>query len=196
LPANFTTSLEYLKENEIKFSDRRINHDECKSIDQSIVDSITTNFRYTKHKILLDWLSLLGFESLNSSLEIEGLENIIEKCIITKETCNVFGGGVKILEEKISKNILRFINNRLKEEFGVSIKKKGTNRNCNKYILDNPYIEDCIFELEDNNTNTPVLGKSLDKKIDNEHYQKYLDSNMDAPYDSDDDYNDDEEEEE
>jgi hypothetical protein len=106
-----------------------------------------------------------------------------------KETCEVLGGGNKTIDEKNSKNILRYINARLKEEFGISIKRKNRkNKSCNKYILDNPYIDNNIFELEENDMNIPVLGKSLDKKRDDDHYKKFINCNADEPYDSDDEY--------
>jgi hypothetical protein len=84
---------------------------------------------------------------------------------------------------------LRYINARLKEEFGISIKKSNRkSRHSDKYILDNPYIENNLFELEDNDMNIPVLGKSLDKQRDDDHYKRFVDCNVDEPYDSDDEY--------
>ena len=115
---NFTNALNELKEREIKYSNRQIDEDEFKSIDQCVVDSITSKPRYMKHNILLMWLSSLGFESLNSSVEIEGLENIIDKCKITESCVNILGGNDKILDEKNEVAIFRYINARLNEVLG------------------------------------------------------------------------------
>jgi Ni2+-binding GTPase involved in maturation of urease and hydrogenase len=169
---------------------------ESKNTDQCIIDSILNKPKYMKHRVLIDWLLLLGFTTLDDKLEIkaddlkahlavilnnmtDSMMDCLEKSIKNLEAIK----KLKITDERFVGNLLKFINGSLKSEFGISIKKKS--KHSSEYILLNEYVKNAIFfnpfveNLEDQFI--PILGK-----------HKYvcpirMTGDNDEPYDSDDD---------
>ena len=178
----FCGVLNDLKNDEIKYANARISEDEYKCIDQQIVDSIISKPRYQKHKILIEWLRVLGFDSLNSIHRFNGIEKI-KKCVIDANVCNVFGTKQDAILYNYREK-LKYINARLESEFGIKIKKYG-NVKSEIYHLVNKYIDDNTFEIEPNINNIPVLGMTLEKQRDEDHYNKFIELYDDDPYDSD-----------
>jgi hypothetical protein len=195
---SLTLSLADLKRKEI-ISDGKnrgdiIDISMSKTIDQCVIDSLLNKPKYMKHKVLIDWLMLLGFTTLDSTLEIkandlkahlavilnnmtDAMMDCLEKSIKNLEAIK----KLKITDERFVGNLLKFINGSLKSEFGISIKKKS--KNSSEYILLNAYVKNAIFfnpfveNLEDQFI--PILGK-----------HKYvcpirMTGDNDEPYDSD-----------
>ena len=151
-----------------------------------------------KHRVLINWLLVLGYTTLDDKLEIKAddmkallaviLNNMTDEMMscLEKGTKNLEAiRKLKITDDKFVKNLLQFINGSLKSEFGISIKKKS--KNSNEYILLNEYVKNAIFfnpfdisrveNAED--PYTPILGK-----------HKYvcpirMTGDNDEPYDSD-----------
>jgi hypothetical protein len=171
-------SLADLKKNEL-VNDvyNRGTDSESKTTDQCVIDSILNKPKYMKHRVLIDWLMLLGFTTLDSTLEIKAddlkahlaviLNNMTEEMMSCLEKSNKNLEAVKkmkITDDKFVKNLLQFINGSLKSEFGIIIKKKSNH--SSEYILFNGYVKNSIFfnpfveNLED--PFVPTLGKQKD----------------------------------
>jgi Ni2+-binding GTPase involved in maturation of urease and hydrogenase len=172
----------------------RINIDTAKETEQCIIDNILNKPKYMKHRVLINWLLVLGYTTLDDKLEIKAddmkahlaviLNNMTDEMMNCLEKSNRKLEAIKklkITDAKFVGNILQFINGSLKSEFGISIKKKS--KNSNEYILLNAYVKNEIFfnpfvENEED-PYIPILGK-----------HKYVcpirttDEN-DEPYDSD-----------
>jgi hypothetical protein len=172
-------SLAELKKKEIIFDhkNRGIDFDissETKTIDQCVIDSILNKPKYMKHRVLINWLLVLGFTTLDDKLEIKSddlkahlaviLNNMTDEMVscLEKSTKNLEAiKKVKITDAKFVNTLLKFINGSLKSEFGISIKKKS--KNSNEYILLNAYVKNEIFfnpfvENEED-PYIPILGK-------------------------------------
>jgi hypothetical protein len=171
---------------------------ESKTTDQCVIDSLLNKPKYMKHRVLINWLLVLGYTTLDDKLEIKAddmkallaviLNNMTDEMMSCLEKSNRKLEAikkVKITDERFVGNLLKFINGSLKSEFGISIKKKS--KNSNEYILLNEYVKNAIFfnpfdisrvENEED-PYIPILGK-----------HKYVcpirttDEN-DEPYDSD-----------
>jgi hypothetical protein len=169
---------------------------EYKTTDQCVIDSLLNKPKYMKHRVLINWLLVLGYTTLDDKLEIKAddmkahlaiiLNNMTDEMMdcLEKGTKNLEAiKKLKITDDKFVKNLLQFINGSLKSEFGISIKKKS--KNSNEYILLNEYVKNEIFfnpfleNAED--AFIPILGK-----------HKYvcpirMTGDNDEPYDSDED---------
>jgi hypothetical protein len=128
------------------------------STDQGIVNSILSKPTYQKHKILIGFITQLGFTGLNCDNEIDqadlqiNLALAINSC--DEHMFEVLGKQKKGLEQinqlKVTdtlfvKNGLNFINGSLKSEFGVSVKKKS--KNSSNYKLFNAYLDNNEFTM-------------------------------------------------
>ena len=148
-----------------------------------------------KHTVLINWLVDLGFETLESDIEITGinlkaslavlLNNMTDEMMTCLEKSNKNLEAikkVKISDAKFVGNLLKFINGSLDSEFGIKIKRKS--KNSEMYILSNNYIKKNYMFLNPfeprlyKHANSPILGIVKDTspiRISEE------------PYDSDDD---------
>ena len=109
-----------------------------------------------KHTVLINWLVDLGFETLESDIEITGinlkaslavlLNNMTGEMMTCLEKSNKNLEAikkVKISDVKFVGNLLKFINGSMDSEFGIKIKKKS--KHSEMYILSNKYITNKIF---------------------------------------------------
>jgi hypothetical protein len=157
----------------------RINIDIAKETDQCIIDNILNKPKYMKHRVLINWLLVLGFTTLDDKLEIKAddmkallaviLNSMTDEMMSCLEKSNRKLEAikkVKITDERFVGNLLKFINGSLKSEFGISIKKKS--KNSNEYILLNEYVKNDIFfnpfaldisKKDKEDPFIPILGK-------------------------------------
>lgn len=157
----------------------RINIDTAKETDQCIIDNILNKPKYMKHRVLINWLLVLGFTTLDDKLEIKAddmkallaviLNSMTDEMMSCLEKSNRKLEAikkVKITDERFVGNLLKFINGSLKSEFGISIKKKS--KNSNEYILLNEYVKNDIFfnpfaldisKKDKEDPFIPILGK-------------------------------------
>jgi hypothetical protein len=152
----------------------RINIDTAKETDQCIIDNILNKPKYMKHRVLINWLLVLGYTTLDDKLEIKAddmkalLAVILNSMTDDMMSCLEKGTRnleaikkLKITDDRFVGNLLKFINGSLKSEFNISIKKKS--KHSNEYILLNEYVKNAIFfnpfveNAED--PYTPILGK-------------------------------------
>jgi hypothetical protein len=171
----------------------RVDENAVKSTDKCIVDSILSKPRYMKHRVLIGWLDTLGFDKLDSNVEIKQddlkanlaiiLNNITETdfdCLEKNKRNLETIKKLKPSDKLFVQNMLKFINGSLLSEFNIKVNKKS--KHSNVYVLFNEYIKDDIFLNPFNasgNIYIPRLG-SIKDKIE-------LNTNTsDEPYDSDD----------
>ena len=194
-------SLADLKKNEcVGDVYRRVDENDVKSTDACIIDSILNKPKYQKHRVLIGWLDTLGFDKLDSNIEINQedlkanlaiiLNNTTEKDFDCLEKNSKNLETIKKLkpsDKLFVGNMLKFINGALLTEFNIKVNKKS--KNSNLYILFNEYISDSTFLNPYNSTSykeeyiqncltIPILGSIKDKIMIN------VNTN-DEPYDSD-----------
>ena len=190
-------SLEDLKKNECinDILNRLDENDEAKSTEICIVSSILNKPKYQKYRVLIGWLDALGFDKLDSNIEIKDddlkanlaviLNNITEHdfdCLEKNKRNLETIKKLKPSDKLFVKNMLAFINGSLLTEFNIKVNKKS--KNSNMYVLFNDYISDKIFvTLKSSDQKSekyiPILGSIKDKIIINTN-------TSDEPYDSDD----------
>ena len=162
---NFEDTLEHLEECEIKNFENATEPEDEPSVDHQqelgivkVAATITTKFKFQKWKIALGWLSSLGFDKLNSNIEISK-DDIKQKLIDIHGTVDT--NEFEVLDkqkskldsfkniahddDKFIKNMLQFINGPLTAEFGVSIGKQAKGKHTDKnYILKNKYLNTAV----------------------------------------------------
>ena len=194
-------SLADLKKNEcVGDAYRRVDENDVKSTDACIIDSILNKPKYMKHRVLIGWLDTLGFDKLDSGVEITQedlkanlaviLNNITETdfdCLEKNKKNLETIKKLKLSDKLFVGNMLKFINGALISEFNIKVNKKS--KHSNVYVLFNEYIRDSTFlnpyNISDNDPliqsclTTPILGSTKDKVMINSN-------TSDEPYDSDD----------
>ena len=194
-------SLADLKRNEcVGDAYRRVDENDVKSTDACIIDSILNKPKYMKHRVLIGWLDTLGFDKLDSGVEITQedlkanlaviLNNITETdfdCLEKNKKNLETIKKLKLSDKLFVGNMLKFINGALISEFNIKVNKKS--KHSNVYVLFNEYIRDSTFlnpyNISDNDPliqsclTTPILGSTKDKVMINSN-------TSDEPYDSDD----------
>jgi hypothetical protein len=189
-------SLEDLKKSECinDILSRIDENDEAKSTEICIVSSILTKPKYQKYRVLIDWLDTLGFDKLDSNIEINQedlkanlaiiLNNFTDKdfdCLEKNKRNLESIKKLKPSDPRFIGNLLKFINGALLTEFNIKVNKKS--KHSNMYVLFNDYISDTTFLNPYNSdiieSHVPILGSIKDKNIINTN-------TTDEPYDSDD----------
>ena len=172
----------------------RLDEDQAKETDKCIVGSILSKPKYMKHRVLIGWLHTLGFDKLDSDVEITQddlkanlaviLNNFSETDIECLEKSRKNLETIKKLkpsDKLFLQNMLKFINGSLLSEFNIKINKKS--KNSNVYVLFNVYITDSTFL---NPFNTSVLSNRYIPKLGSIKDTIELNFNLDdEPYDSD-----------
>jgi hypothetical protein len=143
---------------------------------------------------LIDWLDTLGFDKLDSNIEINQedlkanlaiiLNNFTDKdfdCLEKNKRNLESIKKLKPSDPRFIGNLLKFINGALLTEFNIKVNKKS--KHSNMYVLFNDYISDTTFLNPYNSdiieSHVPILGSIKDKNIINTN-------TTDEPYDSDD----------
>jgi hypothetical protein len=170
---SFQENLEDLKTEEIR-RDRykRIGHQDEVDLRECIIDFWTHKPRYQKEKVLINWVEDMGFDSLDSKVELtkEELKNRLTQVIakIDKHVFDVLGKDIRKLntlkeldskDSKFMKKGLEFINGSLSSYFGVSIGKKTKNNKDSGYVLVNKNIRKRIFRTREGPPSIPKLGE-------------------------------------
>jgi len=152
---------------------RMNDHDEV-DIRECVVDFWVHKPRFQKEKVLVNWIEDMGFDSINSKVELDEstikdrLSQVVTK--IDKTTFNILGKDIrklKTLKELDSKNKnfiekgLKFINGSLSTYFGISIVRKSRNEKISNYVLKNKNIDAGLFRTQDGESNIPRLGEEV-----------------------------------
>ena len=173
---------------------RRVDEDQVKETEICVVDSILNKPKYMKHRVIIGWLDVLGFNKLDSTLEIKQEDLKANLAIILNNTTeNDFDclekqqkgldnlRKLKPSDPRFVGNMLKFINGSLQSEFNIKVNKKS--KNSDVYVLFNDYITDKIFLNPYTSAMCepfiPILGSIKDKSVINTN-------TSDEPYDSDD----------
>jgi hypothetical protein len=171
-----------------------------KSIDECVVDSLLHKPVYQQEKILINWIKDLGYDSLNSAIEVD--EDIMKlnmvKCItkMNEHTFNVLGKHhsklktiqkLKADDKNYMKTALSFINGSLKAYFGITITRKVSNRKL--YIIVNKNIVQQLFQIPQKNIENiqkkiPVLGKRDNGHVDDDDDDEDTNEDSDEVWDT------------
>ena len=152
-------TVEYLKQREVAKQDDR----QMGDITSAVISSLADKPKYARQNMLIDWVSMMGYSALSGEVEeikdadmLVNLGNLFDKYFTNGDNftnmINILGKSKQKLismkalkrgDKRFVQDLLRFINGSLKTEWKISIKKKD--RNCGKYILFNPLVNEGIF---------------------------------------------------
>lgn len=166
-------ALEELKTREIRHDQfmRAGKPDQPTTTDECVVDYFRCKPKYQKEKVLIGWVKDLGYDSLNSKIEIDEdrMKIKLAACIakLSETDFDILEKQrrklkvlqkLKIEDKGFMKAALQFINGSLKTYFGISIGKKD--KNSQLYIMKNDNINNKTFVTQPDG-NIPVLGKQI-----------------------------------
>lgn len=149
-------------------------------VDAVTAATLSRTYSGKRHKMLIDWITTIGYNVFEGKTNVSGsdmkerLGLIHDKdFVICKKLIDLLGKdrrkikGVSALEQtdkSFVKNMLRFINGSLMDEFGCKIVKTSTSRHNIQYKLQMKYVEDGTFQSKSNTGKckpcTPILAEA------------------------------------
>jgi len=176
--ATLEECLEELKQKEINIevANRTDENGQAVATSKAIMKTLTTKFKYQRHKILIEWLTMFGVVSLDNQSDIDA--DSVKATLINIHKQFMTGDGMlksvdvlgkdkrkmkafetlKVSDGSFVKKVLEFVNGILKTEFGVSVMKKE--RNTTNYTLKNTPIKDGLFVNPTRPLTNPKFGKA------------------------------------